>query len=59
MVDGQFLLEVLNSLSSLVKDADYISLAMLGGTALILYECAALSSYLKRVAKFPFVSRYE
>lgn len=51
MVDGQFLLEVLNSLSSLVKDADYISLAMLGGTALILYECAALSSYLKRVAK--------
>ena len=50
-MDSQILLGIVNGLSSLVKDADYISLAMLGGTAFIIYECATLSSFLKRVAK--------
>lgn len=49
-MDSQILLGIVNGLSSLVKDADYISLAMLGGTAFIIYECATLSTYLKRVA---------
>lgn len=50
-MDSQILLGIVNGLSSLVKDADYISLAMLGGTAFIIYECATLSSFLKRVAR--------
>lgn len=49
-MDSQILLGIVNGLSSLVKDADYISLVMLGGTAFIIYECATLSTYLKRVA---------
>lgn len=49
-MDSQILLGIVNGLSSLVKNADYISLAMLGGTAFIIYECATLSTYLKRVA---------
>lgn len=49
-MDSQILLGIVNGLSSLVKDADYIPLAMLGGTAFIIYECATLSTYLKRVA---------
>lgn len=49
-MDSQILLGIINGLSSLVKDADYISLAMLGGTAFIIHECANLSSYLKRIA---------
>lgn len=49
-MDSQILLGIVNGLSSLVKDADYMSLAMLGGTAFIIYECVALSTYLKRVA---------
>ena len=49
-MDSQILLGIFNGLSSLVKDADYISLAMLGGAAFIIYECTTLSTYLKRVA---------
>lgn len=49
-MDSQILLGIVNGLASLVKDADYISLAMLGGTAFIIYECVTLSTYFKRVA---------
>ena len=49
-MDSQILLGIINGLSSLVKDADYISLAMLGGTAFIIYGCATLSDYVRRLA---------
>lgn len=48
MLDSQTLLEVINGLSSLVNDADYTSLAMLGGTAAILWRCSSLTRVLKR-----------
>ena len=37
-MDSQTLLEVIRNLSSLVKDADLTSLAMLGGTAVLVYN---------------------